>query len=274
MKLSSLTALIVGALALFLAFFGSPGEARAHPESQVMACTMATLDHKPFTGTKAERLHKARHLQPGEDLWINGAWMDLPKGSNPYRLCASNSSEQLAASTKALADMKALAYDPEGRTWQSRAANAETRLKKANEATFFYQGSGKNLKKVYYRDLAAAQAAKLKRAAGTDWLQTFIIAILVIMLVAGALAAFFFLRQRKQVEDSPEQQLVEILREDDENADWVLSKLRTGLPHGELLRQYYAKRAEEADLGPSPRPRGDTDDAPLFGDERRQDERP
>lgn len=56
----------------------------------VRICKNAALAADPFKGTALEREQQARHLAIGTRVLVNGTWVSLSKGSNPWKSCRAS----------------------------------------------------------------------------------------------------------------------------------------------------------------------------------------
>lgn len=268
MKVVHMLLALVGGF--FLAFGALAPPAAAKTEKEVMQCVDTALDHKPFSGTKAQRLAQARRLQPNVDLFINGSWTDLPKGSNPYRLCGGGSSaEQLAAANKEIDRLKALVYDPAtGKTWQEVATGLRAQLATVTADTYLTVGEGNNQKQVKYKDLVSGQQVRLDRARQFDYVQwsLIVLALLIIGLLAWTLVRNRGAAAKHNTELRDRNNLINTLRNDSPAAQDVLRRLRNQESVEHIARsrngQSYARPAE-------PPSEAETDE-PLFGDDHRR----
>lgn len=161
--------------------------ARAAAPQAAMTCVDRALAAAPFTGSRRERLHQARHLQIGTTVLINGVQTALKKGDTVWSLCQGP--------------------DPRLRLQQLESENARLR------SLAYYQTADANnrLTAHTYKDLAAQRRVRLdavtrerneahdelRRAGGWDWAQNI---GLFILLVAAIAFAVLWLRRSSRIE--------------------------------------------------------------------------
>lgn len=157
--------------------------ARAAAPQAAMTCVDRALAAAPFTGSRRERLHQARHLQIGTTVLINGVQTALKKGDTVWSLCQGP--------------------DPRLRLQQLESENARLRVQVSQlQHTAFYADS--QGRAYSYKALVDTQAREIERLRddlkSNARLNGLLLVSTLILLAVAVAFAILWLRRNSHIE--------------------------------------------------------------------------